>query len=121
MARTVEPLDGQATVRTMPPVGDRPAPGWRGRRSRPEVRRACAGLTPASWCGSLDMGSERRERMKMLGARLRGLRADAGLTGAVSARRAYVGQPPVSKVDNGRMVPSADVLGRCLAPSASTR
>ncbi len=50
--------------------------------------------------------------MKALGARLRGLRAQAGLTGAVVAQRAGVGQPTVSKVENGRMVPSADVLGR---------
>ncbi|WP_406169601.1 helix-turn-helix transcriptional regulator [Streptomyces canus] len=58
------------------------------------------------------MGSERRERMRALGARLRGLRADAGLTGAALAQRAGVGQPTVSKVENGRMVPSDDVLGR---------
>ncbi|WP_217182228.1 helix-turn-helix transcriptional regulator [Streptomyces sp. AC495_CC817] len=58
------------------------------------------------------MGSERQDRMKALGARLRGLRAQAGLTGAVVAQRAGVGQPTVSKVENGRMVPSADVLGR---------
>ncbi|MFC5954725.1 helix-turn-helix domain-containing protein [Streptomyces pratens] len=58
------------------------------------------------------MGSERRERMKALGARLRGLRAEVGLTGAVVAQRAGVGQPTVSKVENGRMVPSADVLDR---------
>jgi transcriptional regulator with XRE-family HTH domain len=50
--------------------------------------------------------------MKALGARLRGLRADVGLTGAVVAERAGVGQPTVSKVENGRMVPSADVLDR---------
>ncbi|MFH0173293.1 helix-turn-helix domain-containing protein [Streptomyces cacaoi] len=58
------------------------------------------------------MGSERRELMKTLGARLRGLRMEAGLTGAVLAQRAGVGQPTVSKVENGRMVPSLDVLGR---------
>ncbi|KAF3465939.1 helix-turn-helix transcriptional regulator [Streptomyces sp. Tu 3180] len=58
------------------------------------------------------MGSERRERMRVLGARLRALRADAGLTGAALARRAGVGQPTVSKVENGRMVPSLDVLDR---------
>ncbi|MFE4086959.1 helix-turn-helix domain-containing protein [Streptomyces sp. YIM B13502] len=58
------------------------------------------------------MGSERRERMKTLGARLRGLRAEAGLTGAALAQRAGVGQPTVSKVETGRMVPSADVLDR---------
>ncbi|MEU3103166.1 helix-turn-helix domain-containing protein [Streptomyces griseoflavus] len=58
------------------------------------------------------MGSERRERTKVLGARLRGLRAEAGLTGAVLAQRAGVGQPTVSKVETGRMVPSADVLER---------
>ncbi|WP_437094797.1 helix-turn-helix domain-containing protein [Streptomyces sp. enrichment culture] len=58
------------------------------------------------------MGSERRERMKALGARLRGLRAEAGLTGAVLAQRAGVAQPTVSKVETGRMVPSADVLDR---------
>ncbi|MEV5800748.1 helix-turn-helix domain-containing protein [Streptomyces collinus] len=58
------------------------------------------------------MGSERQERMKALGARLRGLRAEAGLTGAVLAQRAGVGQPTVSKVENGRMVPSFDVLDR---------
>ncbi|MEU4872699.1 helix-turn-helix transcriptional regulator [Streptomyces sp. NPDC021608] len=60
------------------------------------------------------MGSERRELMKALGARLRGLRTEAGLTGAVLAQRAGVGQPTVSKVENGRMVPSLDVLGRLL-------
>ena len=58
------------------------------------------------------MGSERRERTRVLGARLRGLRAEAGLTGAVLAQRAGVGQPTVSKVETGRMVPSADVLDR---------
>ncbi|MER6404130.1 helix-turn-helix transcriptional regulator [Streptomyces viridosporus] len=58
------------------------------------------------------MGSERRERMRVLGARLRALRADAGLTGAALAERAGVGQPTVSKVENGRMVPSLDVLDR---------
>ncbi|MFI9267803.1 helix-turn-helix domain-containing protein [Streptomyces werraensis] len=58
------------------------------------------------------MGSERRERMKALGVRLRGLRAEAGLTGAVLAQRAGVGQPTVSKVETGRMVPSPDVLDR---------
>lgn len=58
------------------------------------------------------MGSERRERMQALGVRLRELRTQAGLTGAVLAQRAGVGQPTVSKVENGRMVPSADVLGR---------
>lgn len=50
--------------------------------------------------------------MKALGARLRGLRAEAGLTGAALAQRAGVGQPTVSKVENGRMVPSIDVLDR---------
>ncbi|WP_318280316.1 helix-turn-helix domain-containing protein [Streptomyces griseoloalbus] len=50
--------------------------------------------------------------MKTLGARLRGLRAEAGMTGAVLAQRAGVGQPTVSKVETGRMVPSADVLDR---------
>ncbi|MEH0519416.1 helix-turn-helix transcriptional regulator [Streptomyces stelliscabiei] len=58
------------------------------------------------------MGSERRDRMRALGARLRGLRAEAGLTGAVLAQRAGVGQPTVSKVETGRMVPSVDVLDR---------
>ncbi|MDX3640927.1 helix-turn-helix transcriptional regulator [Streptomyces sp. MB09-02B] len=58
------------------------------------------------------MGSERRERMSALGARLRALRAGAGLTGAVLAQRAGVGQPTVSKVETGRMVPSSDVLNR---------
>ncbi|MEH0626001.1 helix-turn-helix transcriptional regulator [Streptomyces stelliscabiei] len=58
------------------------------------------------------MGSERRERMQALGARLRVLRAEAGLTGAVLAQRAGVGQPTVSKVETGRMVPSGDVLDR---------
>ncbi|MGW3820659.1 helix-turn-helix domain-containing protein [Streptomyces sp. NPDC005046] len=44
------------------------------------------------------MGSERQERMRALGAHLRALRVDAGLTGAVLAQRAGVGQPTVSKV-----------------------
>ncbi|MFJ7969118.1 helix-turn-helix domain-containing protein [Streptomyces sp. NPDC096324] len=50
--------------------------------------------------------------MRVLGARLRALRLDAGLPGAVLAQRAGVGQPTVSKVENGRMVPSRDVLDR---------
>ncbi|GGS05040.1 hypothetical protein GCM10010269_50050 [Streptomyces humidus] len=58
------------------------------------------------------MGSERQNRMKALGAHLKRLRGEAGLTGAVLAQRAGVGQPTVSKVENGRMVPSVDVLGR---------
>ncbi|MFF4903570.1 helix-turn-helix domain-containing protein [Streptomyces sp. NPDC001260] len=58
------------------------------------------------------MGSERRERMRALGMRLRALRREASLTGAVLAQRARVGQPTVSKVENGRMVPSLDVLDR---------
>ncbi|MEU7302345.1 helix-turn-helix transcriptional regulator [Streptomyces sp. NPDC007206] len=58
------------------------------------------------------MGSERRELMKALGARLRVFRVQAGLTGAVLAQRAGVGQPTVSKVETGRMVPSLDVLDR---------
>src|SRR4051812_14785304 len=40
-------LDGQATVRTMPPAGDRPAPGWRGRRSRLRVRSGVRGELPS--------------------------------------------------------------------------
>src|SRR5687768_15270516 len=64
------------------------------------------------WCRTLGMGRERRERMKALGVRLRGLRIEAGLTGAVLAERAGVGQPTVSKVEPGRMVPSSDVLDR---------
>ncbi|MFH8394629.1 helix-turn-helix domain-containing protein [Streptomyces sp. NPDC018036] len=60
------------------------------------------------------MGSERRERMRALGALLRALRVDAGLTGAVLAHRAGVGQPTVSKVENGRMVPSCEVLDRLI-------
>jgi len=50
--------------------------------------------------------------MRVLGVRLRALRADAGLTGAALAQQAGVGQPTVSKVENGRMVPSVDVLDR---------
>ncbi|ROP51703.1 transcriptional regulator with XRE-family HTH domain [Streptomyces sp. PanSC9] len=69
-------------------------------------------VTAVSWCRTLGMGSERWERMKALGARLRGLRTEAGLTGAVLAQRAGVGQPTVSKVETGRMVPSPDVLDR---------
>ena len=64
------------------------------------------------WCRTLGMGSERRERMRVLGGRLRVLRAEAGLTGAVLAQRAGVGQPTVSKVETGRMVPSPEVLDR---------
>lgn len=48
----------------------------------------------------------------MLGARLRALRAEAGLSGAALAQGAGVGQPTVSKVENGRMVPSSYVLER---------
>ncbi|MFJ3295765.1 helix-turn-helix domain-containing protein [Streptomyces bacillaris] len=50
--------------------------------------------------------------MKVLGARLRALRAEAGLSGAAVAQGAGVGQPTVSKVENGSMVPSSDVLER---------
>ncbi|MFF5856234.1 helix-turn-helix domain-containing protein [Streptomyces sp. NPDC012751] len=60
------------------------------------------------------MGSERQERMKALGARLRVLRGESGLTGAVLAQRAGVGQPTVSKIETGRMVPSREVLDRIL-------
>ncbi|MGV9929997.1 helix-turn-helix domain-containing protein [Streptomyces olivaceoviridis] len=60
------------------------------------------------------MGSERRERMKALGVRLRVLRGESGLTGAGLAQRAGVGQPTVSKIETGRMVPSRDVLDRIL-------
>ncbi|MFI0191894.1 helix-turn-helix domain-containing protein [Streptomyces sp. NPDC017082] len=60
------------------------------------------------------MGSERRQLMKALGARLRVLRGESGLTGAVLAQRAGVGQPTVSKIETGRMVPSRDVLDRLL-------
>jgi transcriptional regulator with XRE-family HTH domain len=52
--------------------------------------------------------------MKALGARLRVLRGESGLTGAVLAQRAGVGQPTVSKIETGRMVPSQDVLDRLL-------
>jgi transcriptional regulator with XRE-family HTH domain len=51
------------------------------------------------------------------------LRREAGLTGAVLAQRADVGQPTVSKVETGRMVPSLDVfdrLSRALDLDAST-
>ncbi|MEU8648531.1 helix-turn-helix transcriptional regulator [Streptomyces sp. NPDC048737] len=75
-----------------------------------------AGLALAvPWCRTLGTGSERRERMRVLGGRLRGLRAGAGPTGAVLAQRAGVGQPTVCKVENGRMVPGLDVLGRLSA------
>ncbi|WP_050565919.1 MULTISPECIES: helix-turn-helix domain-containing protein [unclassified Streptomyces] len=50
--------------------------------------------------------------MKVLGARLRALRAEAALSGAALAQGAGVGQPIVSKVKNGRMVPSSYVLER---------
>ncbi|WP_420705383.1 MULTISPECIES: helix-turn-helix domain-containing protein [unclassified Streptomyces] len=60
------------------------------------------------------MRSERRELLRALGGRLRVLRAEAGLTGAVLAQRAGVGQPTVSKVETGRMVPSFDVFDRLL-------
>jgi transcriptional regulator with XRE-family HTH domain len=58
------------------------------------------------------MGEEGRERLRALGARVRALRVDAGLTGAELAARAAVGQPAVSKVETGRMVASPEVLGR---------
>jgi transcriptional regulator with XRE-family HTH domain len=58
------------------------------------------------------MGTERRERMKALGVRLRALRVEAGLTGSALAQRAGVGQPAVSKIETGRMVPSPGVLDR---------
>lgn len=37
----------QAAVRTMPPAGDRPAPGWRGRRRRLRVRSGVRGELPS--------------------------------------------------------------------------
>ncbi|MFE7538731.1 helix-turn-helix domain-containing protein [Streptomyces rhizosphaericola] len=58
------------------------------------------------------MGIERQERMKVLRARLRALRAEAGLSGAALAQGAGVGWPTVSKVENGRLGPCSDVLGR---------
>ncbi|WP_219995575.1 helix-turn-helix domain-containing protein [Streptomyces araujoniae] len=63
--------------------------------------------------------------MKVLGAHLRALRAETGLSGAALAQGPGVGQPTVSKVENGRMVPSSDVLERLarafLLDEAATR
>ncbi|MEU2821155.1 helix-turn-helix transcriptional regulator [Streptomyces bacillaris] len=58
------------------------------------------------------MGSERQERPKVLGARLRALRDEAGLSGCSAGPEAGVGWPTVSKVENRRLVPCSDVLER---------
>ncbi|WP_375372357.1 helix-turn-helix domain-containing protein [Streptomyces sp. CAI-24] len=58
------------------------------------------------------MGIERQERMKVLRARLRALRDEAGPSGCSAGPEAGVGWPTVSKVENGRLGPCSDVLGR---------
>ncbi|WP_309345077.1 helix-turn-helix transcriptional regulator [Streptomyces sp. OUCMDZ-4982] len=76
------------------------------------VALARLGMASALWCRTLGMGSERQERMKVLRARLRALRDEAGLSGCSAGPEAGVGWPTVSKVENGRLGPCSDVLGR---------
>src|SRR3954464_14696422 len=54
----------------------------------------------------------RQERLRELGRKVRGLRKDAGLSGAELAERAGVTQPTVSKIETGRMLPSSEVVDR---------
>lgn len=70
------------------------------------------GVVFALWWRTLGMGSERQERPKVLGARLRASRDEAGLSGCSAGPEAGVGWPTVSKVENGRLGPCSDVLER---------
>jgi transcriptional regulator with XRE-family HTH domain len=63
--------------------------------------------------GSVD--DFRRRQLESFGVRVRQLRVAAGLTGGQVAARARVTQPTISKVENGRIMPSADVVGRIAA------
>lgn len=58
------------------------------------------------------MRNLRQEQLRELGHRVRGLRKDAGLSGAELAERAGVTQPTVSKIETGRMLPSSEVVDR---------
>ncbi|WP_055480411.1 helix-turn-helix domain-containing protein [Sphaerimonospora mesophila] len=55
---------------------------------------------------------DRRDRLKALGEVLRRLRKNAGLTGKELAERAGVVQPTISRMETGRLLPSADVVER---------
>ncbi|ALC30258.1 hypothetical protein ABE83_26820 [Streptomyces sp. CFMR 7] len=58
------------------------------------------------------MGSERQERPKCSVRAFGCCVMRPVCPGAALAQGAGVGQPTVSKVENGRMVPSSDVLDR---------
>ena len=70
---------------------------------------ALSGVEPAG------MRDVRRDRLEDLGSRLRSLRRHAGLTGAELAVRSGVTQPTISKIETGRMLPSATVVDRVAA------
>lgn len=61
--------------------------------------------------GSYDPEKFRRD----LGRRLRALRRESGLTQAVVARHAEIGNEFVSRLENGQGSPSLDTLGRLAA------
>jgi transcriptional regulator with XRE-family HTH domain len=54
----------------------------------------------------------RRRQQELFGARIRQLREAAGLKGAELAALAGVAQPTISKIENGRILPSANVVER---------
>lgn len=65
----------------------------------------------------LDQASLRRQR---LGQALRELRERAGLSGAELARRTGIGQPRVSRIEHGRLLPSEVDLDRWLEASGAS-
>ncbi|MEU8271292.1 helix-turn-helix transcriptional regulator, partial [Sphaerisporangium sp. NPDC049002] len=58
---------------------------------------------------------ERRGRLRELGELLRRLRKDAGLTGKELARRAGVGQPTISRIETGGLLPTPETVERVSA------
>ncbi|MFI7135855.1 helix-turn-helix domain-containing protein [Nonomuraea sp. NPDC050153] len=58
---------------------------------------------------------ERRDRLQTLGALLRKLRRDVGLTGKDLALRAQVAQPTISRIETGQLLPTPDTVERLVA------
>jgi hypothetical protein len=88
---------GDPRAKEMPPAGDRPAPGWRGRRSRPQVRSGvrrelpsrppptqaepsrCGPLRPGrSYSGALHLDAMDHARSTVCGSAVVGMEAGIG-------------------------------------------
>ncbi|MET8140821.1 helix-turn-helix transcriptional regulator [Sphaerisporangium sp. NPDC005288] len=58
---------------------------------------------------------ERRDRLRGLGELFRRLRREAGLTGKELAQRAQVGQPTISRIETGQLLPTPETVERVAA------